>query len=214
MRGTKLIITTLIAATFGLVIILFVVSGGNLASWSISDGTNFEPFLDLILMAIILLLWTISFHHNHASKIMFVGRFPYVVSWWPFKIIRQRTEITLAVLDRITALLFVGVLAFGMGGAWWSIVMHYIFIILASFGMFIRVTRYYKTGLLKTLSMIGMVLGIGAWVIGFLSPRLGFDLWTVFFGEVVFMVVAELSLLTQFNSLVVNSANGAEKKKL
>ena len=179
MKGSKLLITVLLSAGIIFSLLLF-----NYSSWSAADGSVLEPFLKLTLSTIILSLWSVSYTHDLGNKIMFTN------TW--LKTIRIR----LKHLDRITALLFVGVLAFGMAGPWWSKVLHYIFILGAAAGMFIRVVRYYDN-YKRIIGIIGISAAAAVWLVGFIWP----GMWSVGVGEMVFYLISGFSIIAQLDKI-------------
>ena len=177
MRGIKLL--TLIKLLAGIFFFGFLY---QFPSWSSSDGSELEPFLKLGLSCISLSLYAISFTHKEAGKLIFKSVF------------YKDVYVRLRHLDRFTAFMFVGVLAFGVNEIKF---LHFLFIILASIGMFIRVVRYYKKGIYRIIGLVAMLLASGSWVIAFIFP----DILRVGDGELIFYVVCAASIISQIKKL-------------
>ena len=174
MKGTKLLLISLFSAG-----LLFSLLLWNFPSWSASDGSSLEPFLKLTLSTIILSLWSVSYTHLKASKVM---------------LNIKGVDIRLRHLDRITALLFVGVLAFGVNEI---AILHFIFIILAAAGIFIRIVNYYENKIYKTIGIVGIAIASFTWIVGFLFPMF----WSIGTGEMIFYLVAAFSIIAQLKEI-------------
>ena len=174
MRGNKLLVLVLLIGGIFFSLFLF-----NFSSWSASDGSNYEPFLKLTLSSIILALFTLSFTHTEGSKIMLTVK---------------KQVIRLRHLDRLTALMFVGVLAFGLTE---SKFLHFFFIILAAAGVTVRVLNYYTKKTHKITALVLMILAIFVWIVGFLFPFM----WSIGLGETIFYLITGFSILVQINKI-------------
>ena len=174
MRGNKLVLLFLLASGIFFSLFLF-----NFSSWSASDGSNYEPFLKLTLSSIILALWQLSFTHSEGSKIMLTVK---------------KQVIRLRHLDRLTAIMFVGVLAFGLTE---SKFLHFFFIILAAAGMTVRVLNYFDSKIYRIVGLVLMILAIFVWIVGFLFPFM----WSIGLGETIFYLVTGFSILSQINKI-------------
>ena len=177
MNKTKTLI--LVQMLFGVVCFILL---WKYTSWSASDGSPMEPALKAGLSAIILSVFALSFTHKQASKIMFEN------TWKIPFIIRLRH------LDRLTAYLFVGVLAFGVNEyKFW----HFFFIILAAAGMFLRAVNYYEDKLYRKLATIAMIAVSSIWVVAFILPFL----IPVGVAELLFYMVCAFIIISQLKEI-------------
>ncbi len=95
MKGTRLFILVLLAAVLSFIIILFIISGGKLGSWSEADLFKaFRWLLVLLLGSIARMWWKFSDKHTlgnnvllqnwHGLNITYKKAQPYYVLWLRF----------------------------------------------------------------------------------------------------------------------------------
>lgn len=190
MKGTKLFIQVLLGAIILFVVLLFLVSGGVLTSWSAADLTKFRPLLVIILVVIARVWWRFRDKHFYKDDVLFREwhglKIDYKKGWIPqFKIIK--TNYTLSTAFEVNGWLFAGIAVFGLST---NAVLHYVFTIAGALLTFIIITK--STYRQSNKYIIGLTLGAFSWVIGFVT-----DYWSVYLGEVFYMLTPLVWLLNE-----------------
>lgn len=199
MKGIKLYILVLLACIIGLLILMFIATGGKLNSWSEADLTTVSFMLVIILSCISKLLSEIKHFHIDKDKIILSRNLPKIE--FPKGLIPKiyigETNTKLKHLFEIASWSFLAVAAFGLSGVIWIKILHYIATAFAALVVFIIVINTNDKPLVKTLYSIALFSGVFFWVVGLLNGYFNWNLWTVYFGEAAFLAPCLVWFLSQ-----------------
>jgi hypothetical protein len=180
MKGTKLVILVLMGVALFMIGAMFILSNGDLTSWSKADVTKYRWMLGIILTSISGIWAILAFKHKHRDEIL-------ISTWSLPKFALKKSFLTWhkkPILYRhafmYNALFFLMIMVFGLGGGVFSIIMHYVWTSLAAITSFLIVVRSEKN-LKRTIHEIYMIVASLVWVMGFFGI-----VFTIYFGEFLF----------------------------